>query len=220
MRLDDKGPASFYQEHVMDQYLARYLKRGTLNNALREFHLKNYVKTYLPDDYKNNPHAYVAASDDGYVAGELQRDDAVVYMRTFYDERTGKNRFGECRGRVELASGMAHGEPARTPRRDTPHIARGRGYDLRSAANRADPQRPSCLRYPSGRSPALHHEPHGEGATDPVALVVRIPTSPPFPRALCCRPRAVSGKPREEMPRPSDVLAKPRKEIQRPRTLF
>lgn len=134
MQLDDKGPASFYQEHVMDQYLARYLKRGTLNNALREFHLKNYVKTYLPDDYKNNPHAYVAASDDGYVAGELQRDDAVVYMRTFYDERTGKNRFGECRAALNWQVVWHTVSQARTPRRDTPHIAWGRGYDLRSAA--------------------------------------------------------------------------------------
>ncbi|HQW07141.1 MAG TPA: hypothetical protein PLS30_07235 [Flavobacteriales bacterium] len=134
MQLDDKGPASFYQVHVMDRYLERYLKHGNLNYALREFHLKNHLKTYLPADYKNDPHAYVAASDDGYVAGELLRDDAVVYLRTFYDERAGRDRFGECRAALNWQVVWHSVSLARTPRRDTPHIAWGRGYDLRLAA--------------------------------------------------------------------------------------
>jgi hypothetical protein len=76
----------------------------------------------------------VAASDDGYVAGELLRDDAVVYMRTFYDERAGKRRFGECRAALNWQVLWHTVSLERTPRRDTPHIAWGRGYDLRLAA--------------------------------------------------------------------------------------
>lgn len=134
MQVDDKGPASYYQEHVMDRYLESYLERRTLMNALREFHLKNYLKTYLPDTYKNNADAFVAASDDGYVAGELRRDDAVVFFRTFYDEHRGKRRFGECRAALNWQVVWHTVRFERTPRRDTPHIAWGRGYDLRSAA--------------------------------------------------------------------------------------
>jgi len=114
--------------------LQRYLKGGTLMNALREFHLHNYAKIFHPDDYKNNPHNYVAASDDGYVVGELQREKALVYFRTFYDERAGKRRFGELRAALYWQVVWHKVRLARVPRRDTPHIAWGRGYDLKLAA--------------------------------------------------------------------------------------
>jgi len=134
MQVDAQGPASFFQAHVMDRYLQRYLRGGDLMNALREFHLRNYAKTFLPDDNKNDRLNYVATSDDGYVAGELQREKAVVYFRTFYDERAGKRRFGEFRAALDWQVVWHKVRLARMPRRDTPHIAWGRGYDLKLAA--------------------------------------------------------------------------------------
>jgi hypothetical protein len=76
----------------------------------------------------------VAASDDGHVAGELLRDDAVVYMCTFSDERLGKRCFGEYRAALNGHVVWHNVSLARTPRRDTPHIAWGKGQDLRLAA--------------------------------------------------------------------------------------
>ena len=134
MQVDAEGPASFFQEHVMHRYLLRYHKQGDLMNALREFHLRNYAKSFHPDDYKHDRDTYVAASDDGYVAGELRRQQALVYFRTFYDERTGRRRFGELRAALTWQVVWHKVRHAHMPRRDTPHIAWGRGYDLKLAA--------------------------------------------------------------------------------------
>ncbi len=134
MQVDAEGPASFFQTHVMDRYLERYLKRGDVMNALREFHLHNYAKVFLPNTYKDEKHAYVAASDDGYVAGEFLRDDALLYFRTFYDQMAGRRRFGELRASLNWQVVWHKVKFAHVGRRDTPQIAWGRGYERRLAA--------------------------------------------------------------------------------------
>ncbi|HNU58291.1 MAG TPA: hypothetical protein PKN30_17005 [Flavobacteriales bacterium] len=128
MQVDAEGPACFYQEHVLDQYLRRYLRHGDLLNALREFHLHNYNKSFHPDTYKGDPDAYVATSIHGYVAGEFDRDRAVVFFRTFYDVMADRKRFGHLRTAIEWQVVWHTARFEHTGRRDTPHIAWGRGY--------------------------------------------------------------------------------------------
>lgn len=134
LQLDAEGPASYFQEHVMERYLQRYLRQGDLLNALREFHLHNYCKTFHPDTYKGDPEAFVATSLHGYVAGEFRRDRAVVYFRTFYDVKAGERRFGHLRPAVEWQALLHTASFEHTGRRDTPHIAWGRGYDCTAKA--------------------------------------------------------------------------------------
>lgn len=128
MQIDAEGPASFFQHHVMEQYINRYLRRGDLLNALREFQLHNYDKLFHPDTYKNDPDTYAAAIDDGYVAGEYRRSEALVYFRTFYDASAGQRRFGHLRSSLVWRDALLKTEFEHTGRRDTPHIAWGRGY--------------------------------------------------------------------------------------------
>lgn len=134
VQLDAEGPACFFQEHVMEQYLKRFMRRGNLLNALREFHLNNYSKTFHPDNYKGNPNTIVANSADGYVAGEFLRDRAVVFFRTFYDVVMGRKRFGHVRPALEWQVLLHSARFEHTGRRDTPHIAWGRGYDCTAKA--------------------------------------------------------------------------------------
>lgn len=128
MQIDAEGPASFFQHHVLDRYVKRYLRGGSLWNALREFQLHNYQKVFHPDDYKGDRDTYAAAIDDGYVAGEYQRGDAVVYFRTFYDHKAGHRRFGHLRASLKWRAALQHVEFEHVGRRDTPHAAWGRGY--------------------------------------------------------------------------------------------
>ncbi len=128
LQVDAEGPAAFFQEHVMERFITRYLRSGGLLNALREFHLHNYDKVYHPDDYKGDRDTYAAAIDDGYLVGEFQRDNAVVYFRTYYDRATGKQRFGHLRASLKWRKALAGAAFEHTGRRDTPHTVWGRGY--------------------------------------------------------------------------------------------
>lgn len=134
MQVDAEGPASFFQAHVMDRYLERYMKQGDVMNALREFHLHNYAKVFLPDTYKDEAQAFVAASDEGYVVGEFRQDDALLFFRTFYDQAAGRTRFGALRASLNWQVAWHKVQFAHVGRRDTPHIAWGRGYKRRLAA--------------------------------------------------------------------------------------
>ncbi|MBL7982811.1 MAG: hypothetical protein JNL52_13505 [Flavobacteriales bacterium] len=128
LQVDAEGPASFFQQHVMDRYIKRYLREGDLRNALREFHLKNYDKVYLRDTYKGDRDSYAAVIDDGYVVGEYQQKAAVLYFRTFYDQRTGHRRFGHLRTALGWRQALNKTRFEHAGRRQTPHEAWGRGY--------------------------------------------------------------------------------------------
>ena len=128
MQIDAEGPAQFFQHHVMKRYIKRYLRRGDLLNALREFHLHNYDKVFHPDTYKNNPDSFAAAIDDGYVAGEYVKSDALVFFRTFYDQVAGRRRFGHLRASLKWRDALSAVTFEHVGRRDTPHMAWGRGY--------------------------------------------------------------------------------------------
>lgn len=128
LQVDAEGPASFFQQHVMDRYLKRYLKQGDLRNALREFHLKNYDKVYLRHTYRGDDKCCAAIIDDGYVAGELQQKGALVYFRTFYDLVTGHRRFGEMRSALTWRKALYKVQFDHVGRRQAPHEAWGRGY--------------------------------------------------------------------------------------------
>ncbi|MBK6752325.1 MAG: hypothetical protein IPG69_01770 [Flavobacteriales bacterium] len=132
MQIDAEGPAAFFQEHVMHRYIKRYLRGGTLFNALREFHRYNYEKASQPCDYKGDRESYTAVIDDGYVAGEYLKDDAIVHYRTYYDMPMGERRFGYLRPSLDWRQLMATIDFERVARRDTPHFAWGRGYLMRA----------------------------------------------------------------------------------------
>ena len=132
LQIDAEGPAAFFAEHVMDRYLERHLKHGDLFNALREFHLRNYDKASQPCDYKGDRENYTAVIDHGYVAGEYQREDAIVFYRTFYDMVRGRKRFGELRPTQDWRLLMHTVDFEHVGRRDTPHFAWGRGYPFRA----------------------------------------------------------------------------------------
>ena len=128
LQIDAEGPASFFQHHVMARYIERYLRRGDLLNALREFHLHNYNKVFHPDTYKNNADSFAAASEEGYVVGEYVKSDALVFFRTFYDQTTGGKRFGHLRASLKWRDAFSTVVFEHVGRRDTPHVAWGRGY--------------------------------------------------------------------------------------------
>ncbi len=128
LQVDAEGPASYFQPHVMDRYLKRYLRQGDLRNALREFHLKNYDKVYLRHTYKGNDNCYAAVIDDGYVAGELQQKGALVYFRTFYDLVRGHRRFGEMRPALSWRKALYKVQFYHVGRRQAPPESWGRGY--------------------------------------------------------------------------------------------
>ena len=140
MQVDDEGPAQYFQPHVLDRYLKRYLHRkGGRIGAIRQFHKHNYDKVFQPHTYKNDRDSYVAVIDDGYVVGENLADQAIVYFRTFYNKAIGRKRFGELRAALKWRSIMKSITFEHKGRRDTPHTAWGRGYPvyfegLRSAA--------------------------------------------------------------------------------------
>lgn len=134
LQIDAEGPACFFQEHVMARYIKRYVGRGDLWNALREFHLHNYDKVFHPTAYKGDGDAYAAAIDDGYVAGELRRSEAVVFFRTFYDRTSGHRRFGHLRASLNWRAALQQADFEHVGRRDTPHAAWGRGY-VRNASS-------------------------------------------------------------------------------------
>ncbi len=117
----------------MDRYIKRYLRQGDLRNALREFHLKNYDKVYLQDTYKGDRDSYAAVIDDGYVVGEYQQQAAVIYFRTFYDQRRGHRRFGHLRAALGWRQALSKVRFEHAGRRQTPHEAWGRGYVRRAA---------------------------------------------------------------------------------------
>jgi hypothetical protein len=130
MQLDALGPASYFQEHVMVRYIERYLLEGDLYHALKRFHSFNYAKACQPNIYKGDRENYVAVIDDGYVAGELCRKEAVVHFRTFYDKCSGEKRFGHLRPAGEWQQLMLNVAFDHNGRRDTPHHAWGRGYQV------------------------------------------------------------------------------------------
>ena len=133
MQVDAEGPASYFAPHVLVRYTERFLRRGgDLINALREFHLRNYDKASQPCNYKGDRENYTAVIDHGYVAGEYQREDALVYYRTFYDLNRGRKRFGELRTAQDLRLLMHTVYFEHVGRRDTPHFAWGRGYPFRA----------------------------------------------------------------------------------------
>lgn len=130
MQLDALGPASFFQEHVMQRYIERYLGDGDLYHALKRFHTFNYAKACHPSIYKGYRENYVAVIDDGSVAGELCANEEVVHFRTFYDKRSGEKRFGHFRPASEWQHLMLNVQFDHHSRRDTPYHAWGRGYQV------------------------------------------------------------------------------------------
>ena len=128
LQVDAKGPAAFLQEHVMEQFLERYMRKGDLMNAMREFQLHNYDKVYFPHPYKGDPMGHVAVVDDGYLAGEYLYNEAVIYIRTFYDQKAGHRKFGQLRAALTWRAALHQTEVLHTGRKDTPHTCWGRGY--------------------------------------------------------------------------------------------
>lgn len=128
LQIDAEGPACFFQQHVMQRYIKRYLRHGDLWNALREFHLHNYDKVFHPDDYKGDSSSYVAILDDGYVAGELHQQEAIMYFRTFYCFTSGHRRFGHVRAALKWREALQQADFEHRGRRSTPHTVWGRGY--------------------------------------------------------------------------------------------
>ncbi len=138
MQIDAEGPAQYFQPHVLDRYLKRYLHRkGGRDGAIRQFHKHNYDKVFQPDTYKGDRESFVAVIDDGYVVGENLRDQAIVYFRTFYNKTIGRKRFGELRSALKWRALMKSIALEHKGRRDTPHTGWGRGYPVVFAPLRA-----------------------------------------------------------------------------------
>lgn len=138
LQIDAEGPAQYFQPHVLDRYLKRYLHRkGGRIGAIRQFHKNNYDKVFHPDTYKNDRDNYVAAVDNGYVVGENLKAHAIVYFRTFYDAVTGRRRFGHLRASLRWRSAIKNLNFERKGRCDTPHTAWGQGYVLQWPSWRA-----------------------------------------------------------------------------------
>jgi hypothetical protein len=130
MQVDAIGPAFYFQEHVMDRYIQRYIGKGDLYHALKLFHSSNHIKACQPYTYKGDRENYVAVIDDGYVAGEWCPKGALVHFRTFYDKISGEKRFGHLRPACEWQHQMLNVDFEHSGRRNTPHHAWGRGYQL------------------------------------------------------------------------------------------
>lgn len=131
LQVDAEGPAAFFQEHVTDRYIVRYVKRGDLFHAMRTFHEFNYAKASQPCDYQHHEETYAAVIDNGYVAGQLLPDEAIVFYHTFYDLKAGQRRFGHLRPAAEWQLAMHGASFEHLGRRDTPHYAWGRGYPVK-----------------------------------------------------------------------------------------
>ena len=130
LQIDAEGPASYFQPHVWEQYIGRFLKCGDLFDAMRRFIDREHERALFQHPYKGNPEGYVSLVEDGYIAGEYLKDDAIVHFRTFYDREAGHRKFGHLRN--SLAWRMCVGKLTleRTSRRETPHTGWCRGYEL------------------------------------------------------------------------------------------
>ena len=130
MQIDAEGPASYYQPHVMERYVERFRKKGDPSAALLAFQHRNYEKSCNPCDYKGDRDNCVAVLEDGYVTGEYLQDDAIVHFRTFYDFDMGRKRFGHLLPMLEWRHRLNAVRFERTSRRETPHVAWCRGFEL------------------------------------------------------------------------------------------
>ncbi len=130
MQIDAEGPASYFRPHIPQRYIDRYCKKGDLATALRIFHRRNYDKACHPYTYKGDRDNYAAVIDDGYIAGEYLKDEAIVLYRTFFDIATGEKRFGHLRQLVHWRPVLNAVEFEHVGRRETPHFAWCRGYAL------------------------------------------------------------------------------------------
>ena len=131
MQIDDLGPASYFQPHVMDRYVERFRKKGDPTAGMLAFQHRNYEKSCHPIEYNGDPDQFVAVLDDGYAAGAYLGDDAIVRYRTFYDMDMGRKRFGQFRTGLEWSRRLQVLGMERTGRRNTPHHVWSRGYRVR-----------------------------------------------------------------------------------------
>lgn len=137
MHIDDQGPASYFQPHLWDQYIERFTKQGDLYDALRRFIKRNYQRVLFNHPYKDNPEGYVSLTDDGYLAGEYMKEEAIIRFRTFYDKVTGHRKFGHLRKSLAWRNRDQELTFERTSRRETPHLEWCKGYELRPPLQQA-----------------------------------------------------------------------------------
>ena len=133
MQLDEHGPATYLQPHVLERYRQRYYKDAEVLTAAGLFHQRNYDKACEPRDYNDLPNTIASAIEDGYLLGQLHTVENVIQYHTFYDVEMGARhkslkemrRLLEWRRYYNAMTPKAKGDPA------SDHVHWGRGFELR-----------------------------------------------------------------------------------------
>ena len=89
MQIDQDGPATYIQPHVLDRYRGRYYKNAEVLATAGHFHLRNYDKASQAREYRGLPDTVASAIEDGYLLGQLLKDENVIFYHTFYDVEMG-----------------------------------------------------------------------------------------------------------------------------------
>ena len=137
MQIDAEGPAAYFQPHVMARFIKRFLKNGDLFDAMRRFIKWEHERVHFPHHYKGDRDNYVCLVEDGYIAGEYRKEEAIIHFRTFYDKAAGHRKFGHLRKSLAWRNRDKLPTFERTSRRETPHLAWCKGYELRPLLQRA-----------------------------------------------------------------------------------
>jgi len=132
MQIDDVGPATYIQPHVLERYRQRYFKDAEVLTAAGLFHQRNYDKACEPREYRNIPDTIASAIEDGYLLGQLLKPANVIRFHTFYDVEMGaKNglapmrRLLEWRRYYNAVTPNGKGDP------QTNYVSWGRGFEVR-----------------------------------------------------------------------------------------
>ena len=133
MQIDQDGPATYIQPHVLERYRQRYFKDAEVLTAAGLFHQRNYDKACEPRSYLNNPDSIASAIEDGYLLGQLLKQENVIRFHTFYDVEMGA-KYPELKGMRRLLEWRRYYN-AVTPNgkgdQQKNYVNWGRGFEVR-----------------------------------------------------------------------------------------
>lgn len=132
MQIDDVGPATYIQPHVLERYRQRYFKDAEVLTAAGLFHQRNYDKACEPREYRNIPDTIATATEDGYLLGQLLKPANVIRFHTFYDVEMGaKHGLAHMRRLLEWRRYYNAVTPNGKADPQTNYVSWGRGFEVR-----------------------------------------------------------------------------------------
>ena len=133
VQVDQEGPATYIGPHVLERYRQRYYKDAEVLTAAGHFHLRNYDKACQPREYRNLPDTIASAIEDGYLLGQLLKEENVVRFHTFYDVDMGTKEacLKDMRRLLEWRRYYSAVTPNSKGDQKTDYVSWGRGFELR-----------------------------------------------------------------------------------------